>query len=377
MQKKMRFLVLAGLVFSYHILPSKIVLENNIIKSALTKKPLDIIFKDNQDEKTIPVVIIGSGPAGLSAGLYMGRTKIPTVIFAGDLPGGQLMLTGDVENWPGVIRDRGSNIISILEQQTMNAGTFIVQDTVTKVDFSKWPFKLNLASGDSVNALSIIIATGSTPKKLNIPGEKEYWGNGVSSCAVCDCTFFKDKEVVVVGGGDSAVENALQLAGYAKSITILVRKETMRAAPVMQDKLQNYNNIKIVYNNYLQEICGNGEYVTHIILKNALTSEVATVPMDGVFLAIGYNPNTDIFKNVLSLDRIGYIEVDKKTKQTSVEGVFAAGDVEDYDFRQAVVAGSSGCQAHFGVVNFLHTIGWSDRYNTLCWPNKDSAINLE
>jgi thioredoxin reductase (NADPH) len=329
------------------------------IKQVLGKKNIQHI---------IPVVVIGSGPAGLSAGMYTARAHIPTLIIAGDLPGGQLMLTSDVENWPGVSRVKGSSIINILKKQATDAGASVMLDTVSSIETDSWPYKITLQSGSIIHALSVIIATGATPARLGVKGEDHYWGSGVSTCAICDCAFFHDKDVAIIGGGDSAIEEALQLAPYVRSAEIFVRKSFMKASPAMQKKLADYPHISVTYNHEAREIIGDGSHVTGISMYDTKKDIEYIYKKDGIFLAIGHIPNTSFCTSHIACDDHGYVLIDKHTKETNKKGIFAAGDVEDSEYRQAVVAGSSGCQAHFGAVSFLRSAGWVDSYRKLCSP---------
>lgn len=307
----------------------------------------------------IPVAIIGSGPAGLSAAIYTSRANLHTIVFEGKKPGGQLMTTSDVENWPGMGKKTGPEIIDLVKKQATSFDVMLSQETIEKVDFSSWPFKLWTDEGTELHALSIIAAMGASPKLLNIPGEQQYWGGkGVTACAVCDAPFFKDKDVVVIGGGDSAAEQALQLASHAKAITILVRADKMRASYAMQERLKIYPHIKIRYTTQPVEIKGDGTHVTGIQLKTGDASEL--MPIDGVFLAIGHIPNTHIFKDALHLDENGYIELQPHRQKTSVDGVFSAGDVSDHRYRQAAVASGDGIKAALDATNFLGDHGFND-----------------
>ena len=307
----------------------------------------------------IPVAIIGSGPAGLSAAIYTSRANLHTIVFEGKKPGGQLMSTSDVENWPGMGKKTGPEIIEQVKKQAESFDTTLSSETIEKVDFSSWPFKLWTDEGIELHALSVIIAMGASPRMLDIPGEQQYWGGkGVTACAVCDAPFFKDKDVVVIGGGDSAAEQALQLASHTKAITILVRGEKMRASYAMQERLKIYPHIKIRYHVQPTEIKGDGKHVTGIQLKTAEASEL--MPIDGVFLAIGHIPNTHIFTKALNLDENGYITIQPHTQATSVAGVFSAGDVSDHRYRQAAVASGDGIKAALDATNFLGHHGFND-----------------
>ncbi len=310
-------------------------------------------------ENIIPIAIIGSGPAGLSAALYGARGNTKTVVINGNKPGGLLTETSYVENWPGSKSILGSELIHDLKEQALHFGAFCLDDAVERVDFSQWPFVIYTEDGKSLNALSIIIATGATPRTLHIPGEQEYWGKGVTTCAVCDAPFYKNENVVVIGGGDSAVEEAIQLSSYAKKVTILVRKDHMRAAARMQERLAGYPNVNIIYNVEVQKIVGNGKHVTGIELLNNKTQNVFHKSISGVFLAIGHEPNTALFKQYLDTDEHGYIVLQKRSQATSMAGVFAAGDVEDSHYRQAGVAAGEGIKAALDAIAFLTDINFN------------------
>lgn len=302
----------------------------------------------------IPLAVIGSGPAGLSAALYGARGKTYTVVFEGKKPGGQLTGTSYVENWPGIKKMLGNDIINGLREQAQSFGAKTIHDTIVKADFSRWPFELTTEDGIKVHALTVIIATGANPRKLGVQGEEEFWGRGVTTCAICDAPFYQDSDVVVVGGGDSAVEEALQLAPYAKNITILVRGTAMRASAAMQDKLKEYKNISVRYETSIKAIKGDAKHVNAIDV--ATKDQTMTMPIDGVFLAIGHKPNTQIFKDIITLNDHGYIVLKPQhdhEQMTSVAGVFAAGDVADYHYRQAGVAAGDGIRAALDALEFL------------------------
>ena len=307
----------------------------------------------------IPIAVIGSGPAGLSAAIYGARANMHTVVFEGDKPGGLLTETTEVANWPGEISILGPDIIAKIRAQAQYLGAQFVLDTIKSVDFGTWPFILHTQNGDTVHALSVIIATGAKPRTLGVPGERNYWGRGVTTCAVCDAPFFKNENVVVVGGGDSAVEEAIQLARFARSITILVRKGAMRAAFSMQERLKAYKNISVKYNVEVKKINGDGTQVTSIDLLNNKTNIVEPMPISGVFLAIGHDPNTQIFKSFARMDDAGYIKLAGRSQETSTKGIFAAGDVEDHQYRQAGVASGSGIKAALDAIAFLNEISFN------------------
>lgn len=304
---------------------------------------------------SIPLVIIGGGPAGLAAGLYGARAKLKeTLVITGDLLGGQLTGSGEVENWPGIVRKQGAAIMDDFIAQTESVGVQFLEDSVVKVDFSQSPFTLMTSENGILEADALIIATGSTPKKLGVPGEQEYWGAGVSSCAVCDCFLYGDREVVIVGGGDSAIEEALHLVPYAKKITIFVRSDFMRAVPSMQDKLRKYREkISVIYNSHITQVLGDGSSVTGVRVYDARTGQEYEYPTDGLFLAIGHTPNTELFVDWLDLDANGYVYLPTRSQMTTLPGIFVAGDVADNKFRQAGIAAGSGIQAALEAIEFL------------------------
>lgn len=306
----------------------------------------------------IPIAIIGSGPAGLSAAIYAARSKHQTVVFEGHKPGGLLMDTTMVDNWPGKPPTMGPDIIEGLRIQAEKAGALFLPYTIAKVDFSVWPYQLTSEEGAVFYALSVVVATGATPHTLGVPGEQKYWGHGVTACAVCDAPFFKGEDVVVIGGGDSAVEQGIQLAPYARKITVLVRKNRMRAAQSMQERLKNYDHISLKYHVEVLEICGNEHEVTGVKLYNSQKETEEFLPVTGVFLAIGHAPNSELFKDEVERDFGGYIRTMSKTQETSVAGVFAAGEVEDNHYRQAGVASGRGIMAALDAIAFLGDIGY-------------------
>jgi thioredoxin reductase (NADPH) len=311
-------------------------------------------------ENVIDVLILGSGPAGSLAAVYAGRAHRYTWVLDGNEPGGLLTKTTLVENWPGELSIMGPDIINHLKLQAKHHGAHFLADTVSEVDFSTYPYVVKTEEGRVLNALSVIIATGATPKKLGIPGEERYWGMGVTTCAVCDAPFYKGLDVVVIGGGDSAVEEALQLASYARSITIMVRGAAMRAAPSMQARLAGYSNIKILYNTALTEIVGNQNGVTAIEVQDTVSGIAHQQPISGVFLAIGHVPNTEFLDHQVALEDSGHIKTFDRTQRTSVPGVFVAGDVADTLYRQAGVAAGDGIKAALDADMFLRDHGYNE-----------------
>ena len=310
-------------------------------------------------ENVFPIVIIGSGPAGLSAGLYGARAKKKTLVIEGNKPGGLLTETSYVENWPGFKAILGKDLMKECKEQAAHFGAEFLEDSVEKIDLSQWPFMIFTEDGKTIYALTVIIATGASPLLLKIPGEKEYFGKGVTTCAICDAPFYQGKDVVVVGGGDSAVAEAIQLSGYAKKITILVRKDKMKAAATNQELLAGFPHVSVMYNVEPKKIIGTDQQVTGIELYNNKDKTTNTLPIDGVFLAIGHEPNTQLFKGQLKLDKQDYILLKGHTHATSIPGVFAAGDVEDHRYRQAGVAAGSGIKAALDADMFLTDAGFN------------------
>lgn len=308
----------------------------------------------------VPVVIVGSGPAGLSAALYTCRANFQTLVIEGKEPGGQLTKTSYVENWPGIKRRLGHQAIATLREQAQSFGAEFLPDFVERVDLSSWPFVVYTKGGLQLHAMTLMIGTGATPRYLGIKGEKEYWGNGVTACAICDAPLYKGDEVVVVGGGDAAVEEAIQLASYAKKITVLVRKGKMRATWAMQDRLKGYPNISIIYNVEIQEILGDGDFVTGVRLLNSETGEISDFSTHGVFLAIGRIPNSQIFSDFLDVDSTTHILVKGRSQATSKSGVFAAGDVADPTYKQAGIAAGDGIKAGIDISRYLADLGLSE-----------------
>lgn len=330
------------------------------IKSIYADVPRFDIEKAYNKENVVPIAIIGAGPAGLGAALYTGRANIHTVVFAGPLPGGQLTETSYIENWLGFKKILGYELMNQVQEHAQGFGAIIKDETITRIEFDTWPFVLHTSENNKVHALIIIIATGSSPRKLGVPNELTYWGRGVSSCAICDCVFFKQKNVYIVGGGDAAIEQAMQLASYAKNVNILVRKDRMRAAASMQNKLDDYPNVRVMYNKEVVKVLGDSVTLEGLEIKDTDTNELEQVQADGLFLAIGHNPNTELFQSGIKLDNYGYIILEGRSQATSVKGIFAAGDVADSIYRQAMIAAGCGAQAGLEAVALLRDIGLSD-----------------
>ncbi|MDZ4736804.1 MAG: thioredoxin-disulfide reductase [Rhodospirillaceae bacterium] len=301
-------------------------------------------------------LIIGAGPAGYTAAIYAARANLHPVMIEGIQPGGQLMITTDVENYPGfadVIQ--GPWLMEQMRAQAAHVGTTLVSDVVVEVDLSRRPFRAICDSGDIYEADALIICTGAQARWLGLPSEDKYRGLGVSACATCDGFFFRGKEVVVVGGGNTAVEEAIYLTNHATKVTLVHRRSELRAEKIMQERLFKHPKIAVIWDNVVDEILGGGEpaVVTGVALRNVKTGEKTTVPTDGVFIAIGHDPATALFKGQLDMDDEGYIVSAPDSTKTSVHGVFAAGDVKDKIFRQAVTAAGMGCMAALEAEKFL------------------------
>ncbi|MFA5075346.1 MAG: thioredoxin-disulfide reductase [Candidatus Babeliales bacterium] len=298
------------------------------------------------------IIIIGSGPAGLTAGIYAARSGFKPILFAGNQPGGQLTTTTKVENWPGNIEIMGPQLMMNMQEHATKYGCQILFDTVEKVDFSKKPYKIFTQDGAEYLAESVIITTGASHKKLNIPGEMEYWSKGVSVCATCDAPFFKDKHVVVIGGGNSAVQEADHISKFATKVTVVHILDKLTSNDPIKDKVLENPKIDIIYNSTVKEIIGDDQKVTQVIIENQKDKKTENIKTDGVFIAIGMKPNTEIFKGQIDLDSYGFIKQHENT-QTNKEGVFAAGDVCDFIYCQAITASGQGCMAALDCEKYL------------------------
>lgn len=308
------------------------------------------------------IIIIGTGPAGLTAAIYSARANRKTLILEGPEPGGQLMTTTEVENYPGFADGvQGPEMMEIFRKQAQRFNAETKYETVTEVDFSKQPFTIKTDTGETYTSDAVIIATGARAKRLEIPSEQEYYGYGISGCATCDGFFYRGKNVIVVGGGDTAMEDALYLANLANSVTLIHRREEFRASKIMLQRAQNHPKIKIITNVIIDEFYGEtknfGKSLTGVKLRNTITNEIIDMPIDGVFLAIGHTPNTDLFKGVIDTDSVGYILTKGKSTYTNIPGVFACGDVQDPIYRQAVTAAGSGCAASIDADRWLSEHG--------------------
>lgn len=298
------------------------------------------------------LIIIGSGPAGHTAALYAARANLDPLMFEGAVSGGQLMITTDVENYPGFPDGiMGPELMEQFRKQSERFGTRMRASDVTAVDLSQRPFKV-LVSGDEFSADAVIVSTGATARWLGVPGEEKLTGKGVSACATCDGFFFKEQELIVVGGGDTAMEEALFLTKFASRVTIVHRRDEFRASKIMSDRAMAHEKINIIWNAVVTEIHGDST-VTGVTLEDTATGVQSEMRVDGVFVAIGHKPNTEIFVDQLELDANGYLVVEPGSTRTSVEGVFAAGDVADPIYRQAVTAAGTGCMAAIDAERWL------------------------
>lgn len=306
----------------------------------------------------IKCLIIGSGPAGYTAAIYASRANMFPVLYQGEQPGGQLTTTNEVENFPGYPQGiTGPEMMMQLEEQARRFGTDIRNGWVSKVDFSSKPLKVWVEDKE-IHADSVIISTGASARYLNIESEQHYLktGGGVSACAVCDGFFYRNQEVAIVGAGDSACEEAIYLSKICKKVTMLVRRDEFRASKIMEERVKNTENIEILFNTETKEILGDGQLVNGILVFNNKTKEEKQIPITGFFVAIGHNPNTSVFKDYLDLDAEGYILKKNHSTATNVEGVFAAGDVADRHYRQAIVAAGSGAMAALDAERYLSTL---------------------
>jgi thioredoxin reductase (NADPH) len=297
------------------------------------------------------VVIIGSGPAGLTAAIYAARANLAPIVFAGHMYGGQLMLTTEVENYPGFPEGiMGPELMEAFRAQAERFGSVIHNVDVTAVEFGKRPFVIRTAE-DEYTADTVIVATGASARWLNIPGEARLRGRGVSTCATCDGAFFREKHIVVVGGGDSAMEEALFLTRFGRKVTVIHRRDSLRASKIMADRALDHEKIDFIWNTAVEEVIGE-DNTTALRLKNLVDGEESTIPADALFIAIGHDPNTGIFAGQLDLDPAGYI-VSGDGVRTNVDGVFVAGDVFDIRYKQAITAAGSGCRAAMDVEKYL------------------------
>ena len=303
--------------------------------------------------ETINCLIIGGGPAGYTSAIYASRADLSPVVYEGIQPGGQLTTTTDIENYPGFENGiSGQQLMDTMKAQAVRLGADIRMGAVTEADLSQRPFKIVIDGSKEIYAQTLIIATGATAKYLGLPSEIKYRGLGVSACATCDGFFYRKKTVAVVGGGDTACEEATYLAGLCKKVYMIVRRDVLRASEAMQERVRNTENIEILWNCNTQEVLGDEYGVTGARLLRK-DGEVFDIAVDGFFLAIGHHPNSELFNKWVAVDSEGYIVTDGKTSKTNVEGVFAAGDVQDPLYRQAITAAASGCRAALDAEKFL------------------------
>ena len=297
------------------------------------------------------VIIIGGGTAGFAAGIYTSRAMLEPLLITGDALGGQLSLTLDLENYPGFFGTEAAKFIQGMQEQAERFGTEVRFDRVTEVDFNRHPFYVKTYD-QAYLAKAVIICTGASPRTLNIPGEEKYGGRGVSYCATCDGFFFQEQRLIVVGGGDAAMEEAIFLTRYASEVYIVHRRDQLRASQILQERAFKNDKIKFIWSSIVEEIQGDGEKVTGALLKNVETDETQVFPIDGVFIFVGHIPNTELFEGVIEMDEQDYIVVDN-LQSTNIEGVFAAGDVHDHVFRQAITAGGAGAAAAISADKFI------------------------
>ncbi|MCA6450413.1 MAG: thioredoxin-disulfide reductase [Chitinophagaceae bacterium] len=311
----------------------------------------------NEATERVHILIIGSGPAGYTAAIYAARANMKPVLYQGIQPGGQLTITTEVENYPGYPDGiQGPEMMVNFEKQAARMGADIRYGLATKVDFSQQPYKVWIDEEKLIEADAVIISTGASAKWLGLPSEERLNGFGVSACAVCDGFFFRGKEVAIVGAGDTAAEEAIYLSKLCTTVHMFIRKDKMRASKVMQDRVLNTPNIKVYWNTDTEEILG--EHKTEAVrIKNNQTQETQVIPVSGFFVAIGHKPNSDIFKDYINMDETGYILTEPGTTKTNLEGIFAAGDVQDKNYRQAVTAAGSGCMAALDAERYLSAKG--------------------
>ena len=306
------------------------------------------------------IIIIGSGPAGLTAAIYNGRANLNPIVFEGNQPGGQLTITTEVENYPGFEQGiMGPEMMDVFRKQAQRFGAQCIFEDVTKVDFSTQPFKI--FSGDELyTADAVIISTGASAKLLNLESEQKFMGYGVSACATCDGFFFKNQEIAVVGGGDTAMEESNYLTKFASKVTVIHRRDSLRASKIMAERAKNNPKINFIWNSAVEEVLGveeNGKKtITGLKLKNLVTNETSVFNCTGLFIAIGHQPNTQLFNGQLEMDSVGYLLTKGKSTATNIPGVFAAGDVADPTYRQAVSAAGTGCMAAIDAERYLESL---------------------
>lgn len=307
------------------------------------------------------VIVIGSGPAGFTAALYTGRANLNPIIFEGHQPGGQLMITTEVENYPGFEHGiQGPELMDVMRKQVHRFGAKSIYKFITKVDFSEKPFKMWTDDNELYTSDTVIVATGAAAKLLGLESEKKFMGFGVSACATCDGFFFRNQRVMVVGGGDTAMEEANYLTRHASEVTVIHRRDTFRASKIMFDRAKSNPKIKFMPDTVIDEVYGTEEEFKKVVhgvkLRNVKTNEVTDFPVEGVFVAIGHQPNTQIFKGILDMDETGYLITKKSTSETNIPGVFACGDAQDSYYRQAITAAGTGCMAAIDAERYLEAM---------------------
>ncbi len=323
-------------------------------------------MKPESDLERIECLIIGSGPAGYTAAIYAARADLKPVVYQGMQPGGQLTSTTEVDNFPGYPNGvQGPDMMLDLQHQAERFGTDLRWGLVTEVDFSQRPFTVTNDDGTKVLADTVIIATGATAKYLGLESEVRYNGHGVSACATCDGFFYRGQDVAVVGGGDTAAEEATYLAKMTRKVYLIVRRDELRASKAMQHRIMNTPNIEIFWNHVTREILGDGKVVTGALLEDVKTGEAKQIDIQGFFVAIGHTPNTQLFNGQIDLNENGYIKTIPGTTQTNIPGVFAAGDVQDHVYRQAVTAAGTGCMAAIEAERFLSSVESSSETQVL------------
>ncbi|MBT5486708.1 MAG: thioredoxin-disulfide reductase [Deltaproteobacteria bacterium] len=314
-----------------------------------------ILTTKTKMKKTHKLIILGSGPAGLTAAIYAARANLNPVVVSGREAGGQLMITTDVENYPGFPEGiQGPEMMDLLKAQAARFDTEFFSGDVVEVNLSQRPFKLTLENKDTLTCDSLIISSGASARWLGMDSEKEYSGRGVSACATCDGFFFRDQDVAVVGGGDTALEEALYLVNICKSVTMIHRRDEFRGSKIMQKRAIDHKKISILWDTVVEKVVGNSkDGMTSLKVRNVKTNKVKEHPITGLFIAIGHTPNTKLFKDQLIMDKNGYLKVTPGTTYTSIEGVFASGDVQDHVYRQAVTAAGTGCMAAIDAERWL------------------------
>jgi len=314
-------------------------------------------MKPESDYERIENLIIGSGPAGYTAAIYAARADLKPVVYQGMQPGGQLTGTTEVDNFPGYPNGvQGPDMMLDLQHQAERFGADLRWGLITQVDFSKRPFKVTTDDDKTILADTVIIATGATAKYIGLESEVRYIGHGVSACATCDGFFYRGQDVAIVGGGDTAAEEAIYLSKMTRKVYMIVRRDELRASKAMQHRVMNIPNIEILWNHVPQEILGDGKVVNGVLLENVKTGETKQIDVQGFFVAIGHAPNTQIFSGQIDLNENGYINTIPGTTQTNIPGVFAAGDVQDHVFRQAITAAGTGCMAAIEAERFLSEV---------------------